>query len=91
MKIYSTNDILDLLEQINLSTRKLKAISLLVNDQDGMAALSELNNRAALYLIDCSALLQEDTPEQGDELSAFMSLAEQFCAQIEALRDPDKH
>ena len=88
MKVFSLQDIADLLESIRKATDKLSAISYVAKDKPGLLALQELNGRAALYLLDCTALLQEGGLRQGEDLNVFVNLAEAFCAQIELLKEP---
>jgi hypothetical protein len=88
MKVFSLQDIADLLASIEGATNKLTAISRIVTDVPVLLTLRELNNRAALYVVDCVALLQEGGLRQGEDLNTFVSLAEAFCAEIELLKDP---
>mgnify|MGYP006951076143 CR=1 FL=1 len=88
MKVFSLQDIADLLVSIEGATSKLTGISRVVTDVPGLLTLRELNNRAALYVVDCVALLQEGGLRQGEDLNTFVSLAEAFCAEIELLKDP---
>jgi hypothetical protein len=70
---------------------------LLASLQKAAAKLSELNgildvpnhrllsNKAALYLLDCTAMLEEGGLRQGQALNRFVQLSEAFCAEVEGL------
>jgi hypothetical protein len=88
MRVFSLQDIANLLGSVQKATDKLSAISRVVTDVPGLLALQEMNNRAARYLLDCTALLQEGGLRQGEDLNVFVNLAEAFCVQIELLKDP---
>jgi len=88
MKTFNIDEISQLLARLNSATAKLRAYAPHVHDPAELQALSQLNNRAALYLVDFSSLLQEETLPVSDGMTALVDMAEVFCREVEALPDP---
>ena len=88
MQTFNIDEISQLLARLNSVTAKLRAYAPHVHDPAELQALSQLNNRAALYLVDFSSLLQEETLPVSDGMTALVDMAEVFCREVEALPDP---
>ena len=87
MTLYTHNEVIALLRRVTAATEKMLWHSAVIVDKAALQALSELNKRAALYVIDLSSLLQEESLQPSTELDALIDMVEGFCGEIEALPD----